>query len=242
MSAGQITRIGMIITTSQNNKEDQVKIFLFMFASLIPVTSAIAQGNVQADAERDVSETKDVAARALVTFQKIGKETNFKAMGFESADEMTNATLGQPLSVFMVELDALRAYQSASDPNKLLKSIDKVIYPVSVRDEVRSSIVLQKGKEGWKASDFGGANFARLVTRARDESAKATTLPPTAYFVVQVPALNAYFVGYRQDNKLMLASIIDDSTMNLRAGIALPAEEVFGELVPFAQKYNGLPM
>jgi hypothetical protein len=40
----------------------------------------------------------------------------------------------------------------------------------------------------------------------------------------------------------MLASIIDDSTMNLRAGIALPAEQVFGELVPFAQKYNGLPM
>ena len=38
------------------------------------------------------------------------------------------------------------------------------------------------------------------------------------YFVVQAPALNAYFVGYRQDNKLMLALIIDDSTMNLRAG------------------------
>jgi hypothetical protein len=218
-----------------------MKIFLSVFVSLVPVACTLAQGNIQANAQRDVSETKDVAARALATFQKIGKQTNFKAMGFESADEMTNATLGQPLSVFMVELGDLRAYQAGSDPNKLLKPIDKVIYPVRVRDEVRSSIVLQKGKEGWKASDFGGANFARLVTRARDESAKTTSLAPTAYFVVQVPALNAYFLGYRQEEKLMLTSLIDDAALNLRAGIGLPAEQVFGELAPLAQKYNGLP-
>jgi hypothetical protein len=218
-----------------------MKSFLFLSVSLIAVTGTLAQDDVQADAQRKESETKDVAARALVTFQKIGKQTNFKAMGFESADEMTNATLGQPVSVFMVELGDLRAYQAGSDPAKLLKPIDKLIYPVNVKNEVRSSIVLQKGKDGWKASDFGGANFARLVTRARDESAKATGLPTAGYFVVQVPALNAYFLGYRQNDKLMVASLADDSALNLRAGAALPAEQVFGDLVPFAQKYNGLP-
>src|SRR6267143_139495 len=218
-----------------------MRLFLSAFVSLIAVEGTLAQDNIQADVQRKESETRDVAAQALVTFQKIGKQTNVKAMGFESADEMTNAALGQPLSVFMVELGDLRAYQAGSDPNKLLKPIDKVIYPVSVKDEVRSSIVLQKGKEGWKASDFGGANFARLVTRVRDESAKAAGLPATAYFVVQVPALNAYFLSYRQNDKLMLASLADDSALNLRAGATLPAEQVFGELVPFAQKYNGLP-
>lgn len=219
-----------------------MKIPLILLISWSGVTWVLAQGTAQTPAQPDVRETKDIATRALVTMQKIGKATTAKAMGFKSADEMVNAKLGEPLSVFMVELDLLRAYKPGSDPNKLLKPIDKVIYPVSAQDQVRSLIVLQKGKEGWKASDFGGANFARLVSRARDESTKATSLPPAAYFVVQVPALNAYFLGYRQDDKLMLASIIDDSTMNLRAGTALPAEQVFGELVPFAQKYNGLPM
>jgi hypothetical protein len=218
-----------------------MKVFLSMFVSLIAAAGALAQGNFEADAQHKESETKDVATQALATFQKIGKQANFKAMGFESADEMTNATLGQPLSVYMVELGDLRVYRAASDPTKLLKPIDKVIYPVNVKDEVRSSIVLQKSKEGWKASDFGGANFARLVTRARDESAKATGLPTTGYFVVQVPSLNAYFLGYRQNDKLMLVSLADDSALNLRAGTPLPAEQVFGDLVPFAQKYNGLP-
>jgi hypothetical protein len=213
-----------------------------VFVTLMPIASTLAQGNVQPNAQRDVSETKDAAARALVTFQKIGKEGNFKAMGFESTDEMTKATLDEPLPVFMVELNDLRAYQSGSDPNQLLKPIDKIIYPVKAGEGVRSSIVLQKDKEGWKASDFGGANFARLVSRARDESSKTTNLSTNAYFVVQAPALNAYFLGYRLNDKLMLVSLVDDPAFNLHAGSALPAEQLFDQLRPIAQKYNGLPM
>jgi hypothetical protein len=218
-----------------------MKVFLSIFGALIGVTGALAQSNFEADAQHKESETKNVATQALATFQKMGKQANFKAMGFESADEMTNATLGQPLLVYMVELGDLRAYQAGSDPNKLLKPIDKMIYPVNVKEEARSSIVLQKDKDGWKASDFGGANFARLVTRARDEAVKTTGLPSTGCFVVQVPSLNAYFLGYHQNDKLMLVSLADDSALNLHAGAPLPAEQVFGDLVPFAQKYNGLP-
>jgi hypothetical protein len=209
---------------------------------LMAAALAFAQGAAQNNPHRDIGETKEAAAQALATFQKLGKQTSFRAMGFESADEMSKATLDEPLQVFMVELNDLRGYQAGSDPNKLLKPIDKVIYPVKTGAQVRSSIVLQKRKEGWKASDFGGPNFARLVTQARDESVKATSLPLTAYFVVQAPALNAYFLGYRQNDKLMLTSLIDDPALNLRAGTPLPAEQVFGDLSAVARKYNGLPM
>ncbi len=219
-----------------------MNIFLFTLVWLMTAALALAQGTRQSNALREIGETKEAAARALATFQKLGRQTSFKAMGFESADEMSGATLDEPLPVFMVELNDLRGYQAGSDPNTLLKPIDKVIYPVKTGTQVRSSIILQKGKEGWKASDFGGPNFARLVTRARDESVKATGLPLSAYFVVQAPALNAYFLAYRQDDKLMLASLVDDPGLNLRAGTASPAEQVFGDLSVVARKYNGLPM
>jgi hypothetical protein len=219
-----------------------MNIFLFTLAWLMTTALAFGQGSTQSNPQREIGETKEAAAQALATFQKLGRQTSFKAMGFESADEMSAATLDEPMPVFMVELNDLRGYQAGSDPNKLLKPIDKVIYPVKTGAQVRSSIILQKSKEGWKASDFGGPNFARLVTRARDESVKATSLPLTAYFVVQAPALNAYFLGYRQDDKLMLVSLIDDPALNLRAGTALPAEQVFEDLSAVARKYNGLPM
>ena len=120
-----------------------------------------AQENIEAAAQREAAETKDVATRALETLHQIGKQDNFKTLGFESSDEMAGATLEEPMVVLMVELEDLRGYQAGSDPNKLLKPINKVIYPVSAKERVRSSITLQKGKEGWKASDFGGGNFAR---------------------------------------------------------------------------------
>ena len=101
---------------------------------------------------------------------------------------------------------------------------------------------MQKGKEGWQATSIGGGNFARLAAGARDELAKSTSLAPAAFFIVQAPALNAYFIGFRQDGKLMLASLTDDAAMNLRAGAAMPAEQIFAQLAPIAQKYNGLPM
>jgi len=209
--------------------------------SLLVGANIFAQANMEADAQRNVAETKDVAARALANFQKAGQE-NFKSMGFESATDLTGAALAEPLAVFMVELEGLRGYQSGSDPNNLLKPIDKIIYPLTSKDQVRSSVVVQKSKEGWEATSIGGGNFARLASTARAELAKSTSLAPNAFFIVQAPALNAYFVGYRQDGKLMLASLTDDSAMNLRAGAPLPAEQIFGQLAPIAQKYNGLPM
>lgn len=219
-----------------------MKFFITVLVSLVAVTGASAQGNMEADARRDAAETKDVATRALATFQEMSKRSDLKSMGVQSAEEMANAALGEPLSVFMVGLEDLRGYQAGSDPNRLLKPIGKVIYPVTAGSEVRSSIVLQKGKEGWKASNFGGTNFARLITSARDRTATATSLPPAAFFVVQVPALNAYFIGFRQSDKLMLSAVIDDPKLNLKAGTPMPAEQVFGDLVSVAQKYNGLPL
>ncbi len=219
-----------------------MKILAAALISLVGLTTARGQGTAQTGEQRDLSQTKEAATRGLTTLQELGKRTNFKQMGFQSADQIGHAKLGEPFSVFMVELQDLRAYQPGSDANRLLKPIDKVIYPVSADDQVRTSIVLQKGKEGWKTSDFGGANFARLATKARDESEKANNLAPGAYFVVQVPALNAYFLGYRQDGNLMLISLIDDSDLQLKAGTPLPAAQVFDQLRPVAEKYNGLPM
>lgn len=219
-----------------------MKILLIVWICFVGTTNMFAQGSSQTNEPSDLRETKKAAFEALVTLQELGRRTTFKEMGFQSVQEMADAKLGEPLAVFMVELNDLRSYQPGSDANKMLKPIDKVIYPVNANNQVRTSIVLQKGKDGWKTSDFGGANFARLATRARDESARTNNLPPAAFFVVQAPALNAYFLGYRQAGKLMLTSLIDDPDMNLKAGAALPAEQVFDQLHPLAEKYNGLPM
>ena len=219
-----------------------MKRFAILLFALVGMRSLFAQTPTPSDEQRDLRERKGVAIQALATLQELGRRTTFKEMGFETIQEMADAKLDEPFFVFMVELNDLRAYQAGSDPNKLLKPTDKVIYPVSANAQVRTSIILRKGKEGWKTSDMGGGNLARLASQARDASAKATNLALPDFFMVQIPALNTYFVGYRQETKLMLAPLIDDPNVNLKAGASLPAEQVFDQLHSLAEKHNGLPM
>ena len=70
----------------------------------------------------------------------------------------------------------------------------------------------------------------------------ATRLALTSYFVLEVPALNAYFIAQRSENKLMLTAVLNDATLKLEAGQTSPAAEVFEKLAPIAKAYNGLPL
>jgi hypothetical protein len=213
--------------------------------SFILIVSLVAGATIvaaQQTAQTNVKETEAIASRSLDTLRQLVNSGNFKNMGFESAEEAAGATLGEPIAVSMVTLEDLRAYQSGADPEKLLKPSDKVIYPVSLKDQVRSSITVQKTNEGWKTTELGRPNLAKLLTSALQRSSAANQVPANAHFAVQIPALNAYFTAYRANGKLMLTSVIDDAGLNLAAGKTLPAEEVFGALAPIAQKYNGLPM
>jgi hypothetical protein len=190
-----------------------------------------------------MKEVLDIASRSFITLRKIVTEQNFKTMGFESVDEVTSATLGQPIHVYMVRLDDLRAYKQGIDPNTLLKSLDKEIFPVSVNEQVRSSVMVEKVGDKWNVTSFGAPKLIKLLSKARKDISDTTGVPLNSCFAVHVAALNTYYIGHRaENNKLMLTTILDDSTLKFPAGKTIPAEDVFAALVPVAQQYNGLPL
>jgi len=185
-------------------------------------------------------ETQEIASSSLDTLQKLTK-ANFKAMGFESADEAAKSKLGDGLAVFVIGLDDLRKYTPGTDPNRLLVAADQVIYPVMVNDQPRLSVTVEKTREKWEATSFGGSNLIRAIIGAR-AAVVAAGAPADNLFVARVPALNTYLIGFRTGDKLMLAPIMDDASLKFSAGKAQPGEEVLAALVPVAQRYNGLPL
>src|SRR5262249_9073469 len=52
--------------------------------------------------------------------------------------------------------------------------------------------------------------------------------------VIWIPALNLYYVGEGSGPNLRLTPIADDSRLQLRAGVATSARDVFNQLVPIA--------
>jgi len=172
------------------------------------------------------------AERGLATLKQAVNAGNYAALGFASPDEVRQATLGAPLQIYQVRLDALRALTDKTDPETLLVDLRTNLYPVKVGERVASSVFVMGGHDGWRAAELGNAAVAQLVSRYRRGSGD---------FVVHVPALKSYFVANRVEGKLLLTPVMDDPRTELQAGQALPADVVFARLRKAAEGYNGLP-
>lgn len=189
----------------------------------------------QAQESPTFTDAQSAANQSLATFRKLVNAQNFRELGFESMDEVANASLGQPMRASMVKLDQLKAYKAGDDPNRLLSDLNQVYYPVTVQNNVRSAISVEQSEGKWRVTGFGPSNLAKQIARARGTAGAEQIL-------VHVAPFNLYFAGQRSEGRLMLTPVADYSSFNLKAGAPLPAEEVFATLVPFAQQYNGLPM
>jgi hypothetical protein len=84
-------------------------------------------------AQQTFADPQSAAMQSLATFRKAVNAKNYKELGFESGDEIANATLGPPLRVFFVRRDQLREYQPGADPAQLLTDFGEMNYPVLLR-------------------------------------------------------------------------------------------------------------
>ncbi|MDH5835264.1 hypothetical protein [Luteimonas kalidii] len=178
----------------------------------------------------------EVAGKSLSTLSQLVTEQNYRAMGFESAGEAADATLGAPIPVYLVQLDELRAY-AGGDPAALLRPLQQVVFPVNVDGATRSGITVENADKGWQASGFGSPALTRGLVDAIRASGAAEPM------AVHVAALRTYFIGFHAgDGTLMFAPIRDEPEFEFRAGAAVPATQALLALRPAALRYNGLPL
>jgi hypothetical protein len=206
------------------------------FAALLLASQASAQGTTA-----PLKEVQAVAQKSLATFSQLVTKDNYRQMGFDDPEEVRAATLGVPTQDFLVRLDMLKKYEPGGSPDALLSPTNQVMFPVLARGQVKSSVTIAKTKEGWQAASFGGPNYVKLVSSTLKESSKVTGLDYASYFVVRVPSLNLFFLGFRSTNELMLVPLVDNARLEFKAGVGMKAEKVFAAIVPEAKAHDGLP-
>lgn len=203
---------------------------LFLSAS-----AAVGEQHVAAKVEPRALESLGVFKALLAAKQ------NYRQMGFESADDASRMTLGTPMRVYMVPLDRLRNYAAGTDPDTLLMDTRHFLYPVRVDNQTRSSLTMAELRGEWKAVSFGSPTMIRSICDARMTSVGVSGMATVEHFLVEIPALNSYFLGHRQSGVLKLAPIADDARLNFKSGIPQPAAQVFMALVPLAKAHDSLP-
>lgn len=179
------------------------------------------------------------AREALSTFAQLVTPRNALEMGFEKPDDVRSATVGAPLPEFQIRLDDLKGYAAGTNPGRLLHESGLFLFPVLVGEQVRSSLTIQHERGAFKAVAFGAPGFMRQTSRAVGGIGDAAERSEA--FLVRIPALNVFFVGYSDGGKLLFASVLDDPRFDLKSGEPLPAEKVLERLAPAAREHKGLP-
>jgi hypothetical protein len=190
-----------------------------------------SQGNLTADPPASAS-SQDAAQTGLKVMQSLVRTENYQGLGFTSVDQVKNAQLGDPLKVYRVPLDALSAYKGDANAFPLLQDAHKLIYPVTVDQQVVSSLSATQRDDGWRANEFGNSALTRALVAHRAGKDD---------FVVWVPALKIYFTARGEGEKLVLTTIMDDPRFDFKAGQDIPASRAFAVLQKAASSYNGLP-
>jgi len=190
-----------------------------------------SQGNLSGDPPASAS-SQDAAQAGLKVMQSLVRAENFQGLGFSSVDQVKNAQLGDPLKVYRVPLDALSAYKGDANASGLLQDAHKLIYPVTVDQQVVSSLSATQRDDGWRANEYGNSALTRALVAHRESKDD---------FVVWVPALKIYFTARGEGEKLVLTTIMDDPRFDFKAGQDIPASKAFTVLQKFASAYNGLP-
>lgn len=206
--------------------------------SLLVVLSALlAAAAVPAqDVPRPTKTQEAAAAQGLAILRSLASEKS-RDLGFTSDAEAARATLGSPLSIYNVELAALREFRGG-DAAALLKPSPSAFYPVMLEGTVRSGVRVENTGAGWEAARVGNSGLATAVDRAR-RALPSPDDPATA--LVQVLALNLVFVGQKTGSGWQLAPVIDDASVDLKVGKAESASSVFARLAPIAARHNGEP-
>ena len=177
---------------------------------------------------------------ALNEFRGVFNTNNAHALGFVSTNEFSTATVGQPFRVYQVPLDRLRAYQS-SPFNSLLEPAPRMIFPVLIGAQTKSSMVLRLESGQWVSDRFGGPEIIKGLAATRDALATHDQRWATESFAVEIPVVALWFVGYTNSaKKVQLVTPIDLQIGGLTLATNATVTPAFmKKLAEIANRYTG---
>jgi hypothetical protein len=156
---------------------------------------------------------------------------NSKLLGFDTAQDVIRTRIGKPIDIYTIGLDKLRTYQPGDPVAPLIKQLDSRLYPLSVEDRVRSSLVVSRiqGTDAFTGTAWGLVKLIELVTKYKKVDSD---------FIVWIPALNLHFLGNRPDETLMLTPLATRKLYGMKEGVPVQAAVVFALLAQQAREHD----
>jgi hypothetical protein len=160
-----------------------------------------------------------------------------------SAAVATLPALGYGFPIVALRLDELRSANRGSIGRLLRRKTNVVLYPVESGGEVRDSLLMVARNNVWTENGYANTTVTRRLVEIRDRIA-TTDRKKSRYYLLSVPALNAFFVARGRHGGATLIPASDDPSISigrsggtLRAGQPYKARDLIPRLIEAAARY-----
>src|ERR1041385_8056949 len=109
----------------------------------VPMFADIGLGGTNVLGTNDVAYMQAPASNSFVTFKNLLSAANVSLFGFSSTNEAYHSQLGDPIVIYPIKFDQLKVYSPTQDLSTLLAPLDRVIFPVLFKGDVKSSVTLR---------------------------------------------------------------------------------------------------
>jgi hypothetical protein len=207
-------------------------VFPVTMGSVNPIATAVPPA---APTPGSAASASDAATAFLQTLTELVARRSPGGFGFQSVEEVQSAELGASLPVLMVRLDSLRAHQPGQSVRNIFVDKQEMVYPVAVRGEIRTSVVVRKRDPGvWDAVEFRRGDAVKEAVATRLAITARTGLSAASVSLVEIPGLSMNLLGYDHNGAFMLALTRDLPATGFRAGETHSASEFLAAVQPLA--------
>jgi hypothetical protein len=167
-----------------------VTICISALCSTCIAQEAVRVENIQ---QNVLNATKKVAEEALITMKRLAANGAYNVLGFNTKEQALGASLGEGIPIFDIGTQELKAYTIETDPSRLLTICNRVVNPVLIDGNVKSSIAIVKSGASWSVGEFGRPTTASALQMAVKSMGGLSG--PRPGFVALVPSQNLYLKG-----------------------------------------------
>lgn len=167
---------------------------------------------LHACSNKSSSPQMQAAETGLETLRSMAESPEFQFFGYESASDVGNEELGEPMAIKRIDINALLNSETPSD--SMIVDSNEYLFPVMVRAKIIGSIQIMIDDDSWE--------YVAIRSKAEVEKAleiiSANALAIEDSYILDLKEIEMVFVGYESSGRNILIPIFLGASTTLVPG------------------------
>lgn len=173
---------------------------------------------------------EETALSALSALKQLVTADNAKTIGLQSVDEARDAALGKPIARKVIGYNNLVDAKADTPIAQLFTSEEVVIYPVVVKDAMRSSVSIAKAGERWQIASVADGYWGALLSATPELASRQDVQ------LISIPGLNLEFFGLTGTEEVAAAQ--DYPELEFKRGQPVDSKRFVQVTVAYAKEFD----